>query len=1142
MISQNTCRFAVKSAIFAALSISNAVIAAPVDSSAYNAAAPSERIVDVRADDCGITASDNPIRAFSKVMDRIDAVHAADAKNVVRLFPLSLGNPAVSNRNAVANRAIHFLTHKAKRTKWFDEKVKLPWRGSSVCPKTWSKRGDTFWWAERAREKQAEIDGLGGECELVFLGDSITHDWEREPGRPHWPYFKKAYKSINLGYGGDTIDELLWRAKYGELDGYKAKGIVLMVGANNRATPAEKMADGIGEIIKVIKEKQPQAKILLMAMIGRIGKEYDELRAKDDKASDIWLNRYVDGKSVFGLNIRHLFRKADGTGKFSLLPDGTHPSTQGERLWRNAALPFFEMMTGRKFVDYEPPIEPISFIWTNYRGSFADEAGARDAEAFADRAAKAGFGAVCLDADLDGCAKWSKETLGRFEKFMAGCRAKKLGFVPVVRTGESAQELCRIASPEKFLVFTNAAVAAGAPSRNMIRTAFDRIAAACPDAEILIWAQPFLRKVKELPVGATLVLGDENGGISVEQPRLHGLGWKTVMAPCLNHTRYELHRTRCMLRKYYGVPGEEGAIHWTDIADYHLLEDFADFVRDGADRPVEVPYAKVGIMTDNHITDSPSSLERSRLALELFKREGVDVVADLGDLGQANYEKGYDMYREMVDSIFPAKTSRPEFLYVHADHELYNPKGGMLSREEAFKRFRSHIGIEHPYFVERNCNGLPMLVFPQSLDLIGGLKSYEEKIAAACKANPGKPIVVFDHVPPYDTVYNSVMWGDRGMRHRRILDKYPQVVSVSGHSHNSILNERCIWQGTFTAVDAGCLQRWQGLTVGSPIKSNQGFGVMVLEAYTTKLVFRRFDVRDGREDRRDARWVVPVPFNPARAPYSSARRAKAERLTRFPSGSSVKVSTDAVPFSTVTVTFPSAECEDDVLFYRVDIDRRGKGGAWERFARGDTMSDFHLRGEDRKGVHSVDYSTGYFTGAGRYRISVTPVGFFGTCGEPISCEWTAPDPVSTELVWESKKTMEECPFRKGRVKTVEGCLKLPVLESENGWYSFDARSSGFIELPDGLWDGPVGAKFRLVFDFETEQSASEGFTVNIREINGWGQPCYGLATPGGKSGPLHFVFEFKKKKAEMPRYALRFERGGDYRLKVNRIAVERVLK
>ena len=1131
-------KFATTSAVLASLAITNA---APKPAPApVKAAAPTEQIIEVRADECGVLPGDNPIRAISKVKDRIDAVRAADKLNVVRLYPFSLEDPAMSNRNAIANRAIQFFTYKETRTRWFDEKAKLPFHGPGLCPKTYSKRGDVFWWADRAREKQAEIDALGGDCEIVLLGDSITHDWEREPGRPHWPYFKKAYKALNLGYGGDSIENVLWRARYGELDGYKAKCVMLMAGANNRTTPPEQMVDLIGEVIKTIREKQPQAKILLMAMIGRIGKSFDELRAKDDKASDLWLKRYVDNKTVFGLDVRPLFRRPDGTGRFSLQPDTTHPSTQGERIWRNAAIPFFEMATGKKFVDYEPPIEPISFLWTNYRGTFADDEGAKAAEAFAERASKAGFGAICLDADLDACASWPEATRRRFAEFLSGCKAKKLGFVPVVRTGEGAAALREFAAPEKFLVFTNAAVAVGAPLRKAMNAAVAKVAAANPEAEILIWAQPFLRYVKEIPPGVTLVLGDENGGIATAQPNLHKLGWKTVMAPCLNHTRYELHRTRCMLRDYHGIPGEEGAIHWTDIADYHLLEEFADFVRDGADRVAEVPYAKIGIMTDNHITDAPSSLDRSRGAFEIFRRDGVDAIADLGDLGQANYEKGYDMYREMIDALFPDKAKRPDLLYVHANHELYNSKGGLFTKEEAFRRFRAHIGIEHPYFVERGYNGLPVLVFPQSLDLIGGLKVYEEKIASACKANPGKPVIVFDHVPPYDTVYNSVMWGDRGPAHRRILDKYPQVVSVTGHSHNSILNERCIWQGTFTAIDAGCLQRWQGLTVGTPIKSNQGFGVIVLEAYPTKLVFRRYDVRDGKEYRPEAPWVVPVPFNAARAPYAFAKRAKTERAARFPAGSVLEVKPDSVPFRTVTVSFPYAEREDDVLFYKVEIERRGKGGVWERFARRDTMADFHLRADERPGRHSVDCTTGHFPGGGTYRIMVTPIGFFGTQGEPLVREWKAPAGAPVELVWKSEDPMRECPFHKGRVSTVEECLKLPKLEPKDGWYEYDARSSGFIELPKGLWEGPAGTRFRLIFDFETEQPASEGFTVNIREITGWGQPCYGFPTPGGKSGLLHFVFEFEKKGSDSPCYGLRFERGGDFRLKVHRIAVERL--
>jgi lysophospholipase L1-like esterase len=189
------------------------------------------------------------------------------------------------------------------------------------------------------REKQAEIDGLGGECELVFLGDSITHDWEREPGRPHWPYFKKAYKTINLGYGGDTIDELLWRAKYGELDGYRAKGIVLMVGANNRATPAEKMADGVGEIIKVIKEKQPQAKTILLPIFPRdlYWKGASQSRRRNEEVNKI-IRGFADGEKVQFLDIYGKFLEADSSVSKKYFCEGLHLNHDGYLVWREAVM------------------------------------------------------------------------------------------------------------------------------------------------------------------------------------------------------------------------------------------------------------------------------------------------------------------------------------------------------------------------------------------------------------------------------------------------------------------------------------------------------------------------------------------------------------------------------------------------------------------------------------------------------------------------------------------------------------------------------------------------------------------------------------------------------------------------------------
>ena len=95
------------------------------------------------------------------------------------------------------------------------------------------------WWEKRHAAKLAEIAASGGEIDLVFVGDSITHNWEgaRGPGSDYGgkplAELKKRYSVLNLGFGGDTTRNVLWRLENGELDGYRAKCVMLMIGTNN---------------------------------------------------------------------------------------------------------------------------------------------------------------------------------------------------------------------------------------------------------------------------------------------------------------------------------------------------------------------------------------------------------------------------------------------------------------------------------------------------------------------------------------------------------------------------------------------------------------------------------------------------------------------------------------------------------------------------------------------------------------------------------------------------------------------------------------------------------------------------------------------------------------------------------------------
>ena len=75
--------------------------------------------------------------------------------------------------------------------------------------------------------------------DLLFIGDSITHFWGGEPKGPSvrgmetWEKIMRPAGFHNLGYGFDRIENVLWRVYHGELDGYKAEEVVLMIGTNN---------------------------------------------------------------------------------------------------------------------------------------------------------------------------------------------------------------------------------------------------------------------------------------------------------------------------------------------------------------------------------------------------------------------------------------------------------------------------------------------------------------------------------------------------------------------------------------------------------------------------------------------------------------------------------------------------------------------------------------------------------------------------------------------------------------------------------------------------------------------------------------------------------------------------------------------
>lgn len=178
-----------------------------------------------------------------------------------------------------------------------------------------------------------------GEGQLVFLGDSITAGWAGN-GKEVWAKAFGAYQPLNFGIGGDRTQHVLWRIENGELEGIKPKAAVVMIGTNNSGTdPAEGIAKGVTRIIETIRAKQPQAKILLLAVFPRGEKPSPNPGRDKLKKVNEMISKLDDGKNVFFLDIGDKFMKPDGTLTKDVMPDFLHLSAAGYQMWADAISP-----------------------------------------------------------------------------------------------------------------------------------------------------------------------------------------------------------------------------------------------------------------------------------------------------------------------------------------------------------------------------------------------------------------------------------------------------------------------------------------------------------------------------------------------------------------------------------------------------------------------------------------------------------------------------------------------------------------------------------------------------------------------------------------------------------------------------------
>ena len=217
-------------------------------------------------------------------------------------------------------------------------------------------RLDLPWWKVRHeavlhRLKDRPVD-------LLWIGDSITQNWEKtgpspqQDYQPVWQHFYGSRNAVNLGFKGDTTASLLWRIRNGEVAGIAPKAAIILIGANNLGRVhwgAEDTVIGIEAIVAELRQRLPATKLLLISVLPSERSAWVDENTVTINAS--LAQRYGKGGDVTWFDATRLFTK-DGRTDRSLYydpnlspPEPTlHPDRRGMEKLASAIEPIVSGM------------------------------------------------------------------------------------------------------------------------------------------------------------------------------------------------------------------------------------------------------------------------------------------------------------------------------------------------------------------------------------------------------------------------------------------------------------------------------------------------------------------------------------------------------------------------------------------------------------------------------------------------------------------------------------------------------------------------------------------------------------------------------------------------------------------------------
>ena len=199
------------------------------------------------------------------------------------------------------------------------------------------------WWKDRHEAKKARV--AEGNVDLLLLGDSIMNRWDTTAVSVA-EYYYGDRNCVDLGFGSDRTQHLLWRLNDLPMEKIHPKAAVILIGVNNisRDRP-EDIALGVKACVDKAAALYPDMKILLLDIFP-VRDHADPARENIAAVNARLAEMFNDYPNLTLMDLSSLWLDENGDVPKDLMDDGVHPTVFGYKLWAARIEPVIAEMLG----------------------------------------------------------------------------------------------------------------------------------------------------------------------------------------------------------------------------------------------------------------------------------------------------------------------------------------------------------------------------------------------------------------------------------------------------------------------------------------------------------------------------------------------------------------------------------------------------------------------------------------------------------------------------------------------------------------------------------------------------------------------------------------------------------------------------